>query len=130
MQKQQDIMEHLTKDLQFFRNKLKHSLDYDDGTGCYFADVVDETIDLRSYTDLGNGIPGAETAVDYMGYRITMKNFQVGFDKTKDEIEKIWNIVDLIRDVEEGQLIREDSLTIPKWEVEVLEKGREAAAQE
>lgn len=130
MQKQQDIMEHLTKDLQFFRNKLKDSLDYDNGTGCYLADVGDETIDLRSYTDLGNGIIGAETAVDYMGYRSTMKNFQMGFEKTKDEIEKIWNIVDLVRDVEKGQLIREDSLTMPKWEAEVLEKGRKAAAQE
>lgn len=130
MQKQQNIMEHLTKDLEFFRNKLKESLNYDNGTGCYLADMGDETIDLRSYTDLGNGIIGAETAVDYMGYRSTMNNFQLGFEKTKDEIEKIWKAVDLVRDTEKGQLIRADSLTIPKWEAEALEKGRKAAAQE
>ena len=131
MQKQQDIMEHLTKDLNFFRKKFKGSLEYDNGTGCYLADVGDETIDLRSYReDLGNGIIGAETAVDYVGYRSTMKNFQMGFEKTKDEIEQIWKVVDLVRDVDKGQLVRQDSLTIPKWEADSLERGRKAAAQE
>ncbi|KAL8922657.1 MAG: hypothetical protein Q9172_003472 [Xanthocarpia lactea] len=130
IQKQQDIMEHLTRDLEFFRNKFKESLDYDNGTGCYLADVGDETIDLRSHMDLGNGIIGAETAVDYVGYRSSMNNFQMGFEKTKDEIEKIWKVVDLVRDTERDQLIRQDSMTIPKWEAEALEKGRKAAAQE
>ncbi len=130
MQKQQDIMEHLTRDLEFFRNKFKENLDYDNGTGCYLADVGDGTIDLRSDMDLGNGIIGAETAVDYVGYRSSMNNFQMGFEKTKDEIEKIWKVVDLVRDTEKDQLTRQDSLTIPKWEAEALEKGRKAAAQE
>lgn len=38
----------------------------------------------------------------------------MGFEKTKDEIEKIWKVVNLVRDIEKGQLIRKDSLTIPK----------------
>lgn len=105
-------------------------MDYNNGTRCYLTDVGDETIDLTLYIDLGNRIIGAETAVNYMGYRSTIKNFQMGFEKTKDEIEKIWKVVNLVRDIEKGQLIREDSLTIPKWEAEALEKDRKAAAQE
>jgi hypothetical protein len=59
-------------------------LGYDNGTGCYLADVGDETIDLRSYNpDLGDGVIAAETAADYLGYRSAMNNFQMGFEKTK-----------------------------------------------
>lgn len=130
VQKQEDIMKHLTKDLEFFRNKYKKSLDYDNGTGCYLADIRDEIIDLRSCTDLGNGVIAAETAADYLGYRSAMHNFHMGFEKTKKEIEKIWEDIDVVRDVDNKEFVQKDSLKIPKWEADALEKGRKAAAQE
>lgn len=83
-------MKQLTKDLEFFRNKYKDSLNYDNGARCYLADVGDETIDLRSYQmDLGNGVITVETAAEFLGYRSAIDNFQMGFKKTKEEIEKI-----------------------------------------
>jgi chaperonin cofactor prefoldin len=132
LQKQEDIMKQLTEDLEFFRNKYKSSLNYDNGAGCYLADIGDKTIDLRSYdTDLGNGVIAAETAADFLGYRSAMNNFQMGFKKTKEEIEKIWEDVDLVRDVDNDKWVRKDSLKISsKWEADALEKGRKAAVQE
>jgi hypothetical protein len=44
-------------------------LGHDNGTGCYLADIGDETIDLRSYTDLGNRVIATETAADFLGYK-------------------------------------------------------------
>lgn len=130
IQKQEDIMEHLTRDLEFFRTKYKNSLDYDNGTGCYLADVGDQTVDYRSDMDVGNGVITAETATDYLGYKSAMCNFQMGFEKTKKEIEKIWEDVDVVRDVDSAQFVQKDSLKIPNWEAVGLEKGRKAAAQE
>lgn len=132
LQKQEVIMKQLTNDLEFFRNKYKSSLNHDNGAGCYLADIGDETIDLRSYqTDLGNGVISAETAAHFLGYRSAMNNFQMGFKKTKEEIEKIWENIDLVRDIDNGEWVRKDSLKIPsKWEAGRLEKGRKAAAPE
>ena len=130
IQKQEDTMKKLNKDLEFFRNKYNSSLNYDNGTGCYLADVGDETIDMRSYMDLGNGIISAETAANFMGYRTAMDNFQMGFEKTKEEIEKIWEDVDMVRDVDSEQFVQKGSVKIPKWEVDALEKGRKVAARE
>lgn len=56
VQEQEDIMKQLTKDFEYFRGKYKNSLGYGNGTGCYLADVGEETIDVRSYIDLGNGV--------------------------------------------------------------------------
>lgn len=130
VQKQQDLMDHLTKDLVFFRDQFKKSLEYDNGDGCYLDDIGDETINLKFHMDLGNGTVGTETAIDYMGYISAMNNFQMGFEKTKDNIEKIWKVVDVVRNVDENQLVQKDSLMMPKWQADELEKGRKAALQE
>lgn len=126
LQKQEDIMKHLTKDLEFFRTQFKDSLDYDNGNGNYLADTGydDEPIDLRSYEDVGNGTIEEETVVHYIGYKGAMDNFQMGFEKTKNEIENIWKDVDLLRFTQGG------SLNISKFQTDALEKGRKAAAQE
>lgn len=130
IQKQEDIMKQLSQDLEFFRKNCKDSLDYDIGNGNYLADVGDETIDLRSYQkDLGNGEITAETATEYLGYKSAMDNFQMGFKRTKEEVEKVWKDVDLVKDGDEW--FQKDSLKISsKWEVDALDRGRKAAAQE
>ena len=114
-------MGQLLRDLEFFRKKFKTSLKYDSGAGDYCEETADGTEwDVRSYTDAGDGTIKEETTVDYMGYKIAMDNFQMGFDKSKDQIEKIWKDVD----------VGKGSLVLPKWEADGLEKGRKAAAQE
>ena len=119
--KQEDIMGQLHRDLEFFRKKFKTSLKYDSGAGDYREETADGTEwDVRSYTDAGDGTIKEETTVDYIGYKIAMDNFQMGFDKSKDQIEKIWKDVD----------VGKGSLALPKWEADGLEKGRKAAAQE
>lgn len=131
IQKQEDIMKQLTEDLTFFRDKYKSSLDYDNGAGCYLADIGDETIDLRSYqTDLGNGVITAVTAANYLGYRSAMKNFQMGFKKSNEKIEKIWNNIEVVRDIDNNVWVRKESVNISsKWEIDALEKGKLAASQ-
>jgi len=47
-----------------------------------------------------------------------MDNFQMGFDKTKDQIEKIWKAAGM------------NPLVLLDYELEGLERGRKAAAQE
>ena len=121
VRKQEDIMGHLLRDLEFFRKQFKTSLEYDSGAGDYREETADGTeFDIRCGTDAGDGTIKEETAVDYIGYRIAMDNFQSGFDKTKDQIEKIWKDVD----------VGEGSLAMPKVFADSLEKGRKAAAQE
>jgi hypothetical protein len=106
-------------------------LNYDNGAGCYLADVGDETIDLRSYqTDLGNGVITAETASNFLKYRSAMDNFQMGFKKSNEEIEKIWNDVELVRDIDNNAWVRKESVKIStKWETDILEKDKKAAVQ-
>jgi hypothetical protein len=121
VRKQEEMMEHLLRDLEFFRKAFKASLECDSGAGDYREETADGTeFDIRSYTDAGDGTIKEETAVDYTGYRIAMDNFQLGFDKTKNRIEKIWKDVD----------VGKGSLVMPKWAADSLEKGRKAAAQE
>jgi hypothetical protein len=121
VRKQEDIIGQLLRDLEFFRKKFKTSLEYDSGGGDYREEIGDgPEYDVRSYTDAGDRTIKEETTVDYIGYRIAMDNFQIGFDKTKDQIEKIWKNVD----------VGKGSLALPKWEADGLEKGRKAAAQE
>jgi hypothetical protein len=121
VRKQEDIMEHLLRDLEFFRKQVKTSLEYDIGAGDYREETSDGTAcDARYWSDAGDGTIKEETAVDYMGYKVAMDNFQMGFEKTKDQIEKIWEDVD----------VGKGSLAIPKWAADGLEKGRKAAAQE
>jgi hypothetical protein len=114
-------MEHLLRDLEFFRKQVKTSLEYDIGAGDYREETSDGTAnDIRYGSDAGDGTIKEETAVDYMGYKVAMDNFQMGFEKTKYQIEKIWKDVD----------VGKGSLAIPDWAADGLEKGRKAAAQE
>lgn len=70
----------------------------DSGAGDYREETANGTeIDIRSSTDAGDGTIKEETVVDYIGYRIAMDNFQLGFNKTKDQIEEIWKDVDVAR---------------------------------
>lgn len=59
-----------------------------------------------------------------------MNNFLMGFETTKKEIEKVWEHVDVVRDIDNDEFVQKDSLKIPNWEADALEKGRKAAAQE
>ncbi|KAF2621500.1 hypothetical protein BU25DRAFT_495690 [Macroventuria anomochaeta] len=121
VRKQKEIMGHLLRDLEFFRKTFKTSLEYDSGAGDYREETADGTeFDIRSSTDAGDGTIKEETVVDYIGYRIAMDNFQLGFDKTKNRIEEIWKDVDVDR----------GSLKMQKVFVDSLEKGRKAATQE
>jgi hypothetical protein len=52
----------------------------------------------------------AERATDFLGYRSAMDNFQMGFKKTKEEMETIWEDVDLVKDGDEWA--QKDSLQI------------------
>jgi len=73
---------------------------------------------MRSGTDDGDGTVKKQTLVDCIGYRMAMDNFQMGFDKTKDQIEKIWKAAGM------------NPLVLLDYELEGLERGRKAAAQE
>lgn len=89
-------MGQLLRDLEYFRKEFKTYLEYDSGAGNYLEETGDGTeYDIRSCMDAGDGTIKEETIVDYSGYRIAMDNFQMGFDKTKDQIEKIWKDVDV-----------------------------------
>jgi hypothetical protein len=121
VRKQEDIMEHLLRDLEFFRKQVKTSLEYDVGAGDYREEASDGTeYDARFESDVGDGTIKEETVVYYMGYKVAMDNFQMGFEKTKEQIEKIWKDVD----------VGKGFLAIPDWAADGLEKGRKAAAQE
>ena len=129
MRKQQAIMEHLSRDLTFTRSQFETSLEYDNGNGNYLADVGDETIDYKAGgMDVGNGIISADTARDYMGYKVAMDNYEAGLKKTKDQLEKIWDAVRMVQ--RDDEFIQKSSLTLPDWLADGLEKGRKAAAQE
>lgn len=120
VRKQEETMEHLLRDLEFFRKTFKTSLAYDSGSGDYCEKTADGTeFDIRSSTDAGDGTIKDETAMDYIGYKMAMDNFQLGFDRTKNRIEEIWKDVDVGRGF----------LAMPKWVADSLEKGRKAAAQ-
>ena len=121
VRKQEDIMAHVLRDLEFFRKKFKTSLEYDSAAGNYDEEWGDGTLyDCRSDTDAGNGIIKEETMVNYIGYRIAMDNFQMGFDKTKDQIKEIWEAF------EGGK----GPLALQQYEMDGLEKGRRVAIQE
>jgi hypothetical protein len=124
-------MKQLTRDLEFFRNKYKNALGYDNGTGCYLADHGDETIDIRSSNmDVWNGVISAETAADYLEYRSATDNFLLGMETTKREIGRIWEDVEVVRDTDNNEFVRKDLLKVANWEADTLEKGRRAAVQE
>lgn len=54
VRKQEDIMEHLLRDLEFFRKQFKTSLEYDIGTGDYREETADGTeYDARLVSDAG-----------------------------------------------------------------------------
>lgn len=133
VQKQQDVMARMNKDLEFFRTQYKSCLDYDNGTGCYLEDTGygDESIDLRSYEDIGNGTITADTAIAYLGYESAMDNFELGFKKGKDEIEKIWDRVGEVSNPEHVQLKIEDwaadGLEVSRKATDGVEAGRKAA---
>jgi len=120
VRKQEEVMQHLQRDLEFFfRTKFKMSLEYDSGLEDYCEEVAEGiTWDMRSGKDDGGGIVKKKAVVDCIGYRMAMDNFPTGFNKTKDQIEKIWK--------DAGK----NSLLLPDYEVDGLERGRKAAAQE
>ncbi|KAJ4312247.1 hypothetical protein N0V94_007549 [Neodidymelliopsis sp. IMI 364377] len=121
VQKQEEVMRHLLRDVEFFRKTFKTSLQYDSGAGDYREETADGTeFDIRSSTDAGDGMIKEETAVDYIGYSIAMDNFQLGFNRTKERIEEMWKDADVGR----------GSLAMPKAFADSLEKGRKVAAQE
>lgn len=98
VRKQQAIMEHLSRDLNFTRSQFETNLNYDNGDGDYKADTDYETIDVRAHgMDVGNGIISVDTATDYIAYKVAMNNHEAGFKKTKDQLEKIWEAVDLVQ---------------------------------
>ena len=122
VQKQEDIMKHLLRDLEFFRKQFKTNLEYDVGLGDYREETADGTeYDIRDVTDAGDGTIKNETAVDYLGYKAAMDNFHMGFEKTKYQIEEIWKDVDKSA---KGPVV------MPKWAAGSLEKSRKTAAQE
>jgi len=136
VRKQEEIMAHLLNDLEFFRKKFKRSLEYDSGAGDYEEEWGDgQLYDVRSHTDAGNGMIKEETMVNFVGYKLAMDNFQMGFDKTKDQIEKIWEASEggkdslaVPRSGSDG--LEESSLAMPQFELDGLAKGRKIAAQE
>ena len=136
VRKQEEIMAHLLNDLEFFRKKFKRSLEYDSGAGDYDEEWGDGTLyDVRYETDAGNGMIKEETMVNFVGYKLAMDNFQMGFNKTKDQIEKIWEASEGGEDslaVPQSGLdgLEEDSLAIPQFELDGLARGRKIAAQE
>lgn len=113
-------MAYLTRGLDFFRGQFKAELEQDNGTGNYLADIRDETINLRDYEDVGIGAIGEETATDYVGYQCAMGNFRTGFEKTMNEIERLWKEADVV----------ENPPKMANMWVDALEKGRKIAAQE
>lgn len=121
VRKQEELMGHLLRDLEFFRKESRTSFEFNSGAGDYREETADGTeCDMRSSTDAGDGTIKEETALGYTGYKLAMDNFQLSFDKTKDQIEEIWKHLD----------VDEDSLAMPRVFVDVLENGRKAAAQE
>jgi len=136
VRKQEEIMAHLLNDLEFFRKKFKMSLEYDSGAGDYNEEWGDGALyDVRSHTDAGNGMIKDETMVNFAGYKLAMDNFQMGFDKTKDQIEKIWEASEGGKDSltlpqSEFDGLEKDSLALPQFELDGLVKGRRIAAQE
>ena len=113
-------MGHLLRDLEFFCRTFKTSSEYDNTAGDYREETAEETeYDARFLSDTGGG-KIKETAGDFTSYRLAMDNFQLGFDKTENQIEEIWKDVDVGR----------GSLVMPKWVADSLERGRKAAAHE
>jgi hypothetical protein len=82
------------------------------------------------YEEVGNGMIIEETVVSYLGYKSAMDNFQMGFEKTKDQIEKVWKDVNVVGVVAKGQIVKKEQLTRAQIEMDGLEKGRKVAAQE
>lgn len=131
VRKQQDIMQHLARDLEFTRHQSEENLKYDNGGGCYLADVGEQTKDYRAEgMDVGNGVISTDTATDYLGYKLAMDNFEAGFKKTKEQVEKSWSAVDVVQESDGGGFVQKGSSTLPRWLADSLEKGRKAAAQE
>ncbi|KAI8943295.1 hypothetical protein NX059_001315 [Plenodomus lindquistii] len=119
--KEVEMVKHLNNDLEFFRKQLATSLKYDSGAGNYLEDLSDGTQwDTRGESGIGDGTIKESTAVDYLGYKAALEHFQMGFEKTKNQIETIWKEVG----------VGKDSLTVPDWAAAKLEESRKIAAQE
>ncbi|OBT69040.1 hypothetical protein VE03_01297 [Pseudogymnoascus sp. 23342-1-I1] len=130
IQTQKDLTKQLSETLDLFRNKYKMSLDYDNGDGDYGADNGDEEVDLRSYdADLGSGVISAESAADYVGYRSAMENLQVGIERSRGEVERIWAGVGEVRDMDGSRgFVAKEGVRVANWERVILEEGRKAAS--
>jgi hypothetical protein len=57
----------------------------------------------------------------YLGYRSAMDNFELGFKKSKDDIEKIWERVGEVSNPENVELKIEDSLEVSRKAADRLE---------
>jgi hypothetical protein len=129
LQKQEDIMEHLTEDLKLFRERYKSCLSHNNAVTYYHIDAGDENIDL-----LGYGVITTETVARFQEYKSAMKNFQKGFEKSKKVIDELWNQVEFFRDNLVFESMRKDEANIDldehQWVVDALERGRRVAAQE
>jgi hypothetical protein len=115
----------------YFRKMVQMRLEYDNGTPSYLTDVVNEAPDYDSYMyeyeEVGNGMIIEETVVSYLGYKSAMDNFQMGFEKSKDQIEKVWKDVNVVGVVAKGQTVKKEQLTREQIEMDGLEKGLRVA---